>query len=237
LRDPLGYLRRLQQRVHPEAGSRGKDLYLVVEKILSSGESLPAEWPVHGTTGYDFLNAVNGLFVDASNLPELENIYADFINERIKFSDLAYRKKKQVMDSILAVEMRSLGRYLAVLAAHDRYARELPRQELTRALVEATACLEPYRTYIRGFEVRLQEKTPIEKALREAQQRSPGIDPACFRFLREVLLLLPRSPLAPGAAGIPAGICHGLAAVHRSNHRKRSRGFGSLRLQPTHFSE
>jgi (1->4)-alpha-D-glucan 1-alpha-D-glucosylmutase len=197
LRDPLGYLRRLQQRVHPEAGSRGKDLYLVVEKILTTGEGLPAEWPVHGTTGYDFLNAVNGLFVDAANLPELENIYADFINERIRFADLAYRKKKQVMDSVLAVEMRSLGRYLSVLGAHDRYARELPRQELTRALVETTACLEPYRTYIRGFEVRLQEKIPIEKALREAQQRNPGIDPACFRFLREVLLLLPGPHLLP----------------------------------------
>jgi (1->4)-alpha-D-glucan 1-alpha-D-glucosylmutase len=197
LRDPLGYLRRLQQRIHPDAGSRDKNLFLVVEKILSAGESLPAEWPVHGTTGYDFLNAVNGLFVDASNLPELENIYANFISERIQFSDLAYKKKKQVMGSILAVEMRSLGRYLSVLAADDRYARELPRQELTRALVETTACLEPYRTYIRGFEMKLQEKLPIEKALREARQRNPDVDPACFRFLREVLLLLPGVHLLP----------------------------------------
>jgi len=191
LRDPLGYLRRLQQRVHPEADARSRDLYLVVEKILSPGENLPAEWPVHGTTGYDFLNAVNGLFVDASQLPELDNIYSDFISERIRFSDLAYKKKKQVMDSLLAVEMRTLGRYLGVLAANDRYARELPRQELTRTLVEVTACLEPYRTYIRGFEIKPQEKVPIEKALKEAQQRNPGIDPACFRFVREVLLLLP----------------------------------------------
>jgi (1->4)-alpha-D-glucan 1-alpha-D-glucosylmutase len=191
LRDPLGYLRRLQQRVHPEADARSRDLYLVVEKILSPGENLPAEWPVHGTTGYDFLNAVNGLFVDASKLPELDNIYADFISERIRFSDLAYKKKKQVMDSLLAVEMRTLGRYLGVLAANDRYARELSRQELTRTLVEVTACLEPYRTYIRGFEIKLQEKVPIEKALKEAQQRNPNIDPACFRFVREVLLLLP----------------------------------------------
>ncbi len=197
LRDPLGYLRRLQQRVHPEAGSRGKDLYLVVEKILSPGENLPTEWPVHGTTGYDFLNVVNGIFVDASRLPELENIYSDFINERIRFSDLAYKKKKQVMDSLLAVEMRTLGRYLGVLAANDRYARELTRQELTRALVEVTACLEPYRTYIRGFEIKPQEKAPIEKALREAQLRNPNTDPACFRFVRQVLLLLPGPHLLP----------------------------------------
>jgi (1->4)-alpha-D-glucan 1-alpha-D-glucosylmutase len=197
LRDPLGYLRRLQERAHPEAGSRGRDLYLVVEKILSEGESLPAEWPVHGTTGYDFLNAVNGLFVDAMKLPELEDVYSNFISERIDFSDLAYRKKKQVMDSILSVEMRSLGRYLAILAAQDRYARELSRQELTRALIETTACLPYYRTYIRGFEVKAQDKVPIEKAIREAQRRNPKLDQACFTFLREVLLLLPGPHLLP----------------------------------------
>jgi (1->4)-alpha-D-glucan 1-alpha-D-glucosylmutase len=197
LRDPLGYLRRLQERAHPEPGSRSRDLYLVVEKILSDGENLPTEWPVHGTTGYDFLNAVNGLFVDAKNLAELEDIYAEFINERINFSDLAYKKKKQVMDSILAVEMRSLGRYLGILAAQDRYAREISRHELTRALVEVTACLQHYRTYIRGFELKTQDKTPIEKALREAQQRNAKMQPACFTFLREVLLLLPGPHLLP----------------------------------------
>ena len=197
LRDPLGYLRRLQERAHPEAGSRGRDLYLVVEKILSENEALPPEWPVHGTTGYDFLNAVNGLYVEAKNLPELESTYAEFINERIDFADLAYRKKKQVMDNLLAVEMRTLGRYLSILAAQDRYARELPRQELTRALIEVTACLAHYRSYIRGFEVKAQDKLPIEKALREAQQRNIKIDPACFAFLREVLLLLPKPHLLP----------------------------------------
>jgi (1->4)-alpha-D-glucan 1-alpha-D-glucosylmutase len=197
LRDPLGYLRRLQERAHPAPGSRAKDLYVVVEKILSTGESLPSEWPVHGTTGYDYLNALNGLFVDSGNLPALEDTYARFISERIHYPDRAYKKKKQVMQSLLAVEMRSLGRYLGILAAQDRYARDLSRDDLTRALVEVTACLEPYRTYIRGFEVRQQERIPIDKAIREAQRRNSTMDPACFRFLREVLLLLPGPHLLP----------------------------------------
>jgi len=198
LRDPLGYLRRLQERLHgSESNGRRKDFYVVVEKILSEGESLPAEWPVHGTTGYDFLNALNGLFVDASNLPSLEDAYSRFISERIHYPDLAYRKKKQVMDSLLPVEMRTLGRYLSVLAERDRYARELSREELTRALVETTACLTPYRTYIRGFEMKPQEKLAIENALREAQRRNPATDAECFRFLLEVLLLQPGSHLVP----------------------------------------
>ncbi len=198
LRDPLGYLRRLQERLHAgQNNGRSKDFYVVVEKILSEREGLPAEWPVHGTTGYDFMNALNGLFVDASNLPALENAYAEFISERIHYPDLAYRKKKQVMDSLLAVEMRTLGRYLSVLAEQDRYARELSRDELTRALVETTACLTPYRTYIRGFEVKPPDKLAIENAAREAQRRNSGIKPEYFRFLLEVLLLQPGSHLLP----------------------------------------
>jgi len=198
LRDPLGYLRRLQERIRTgENNGRPKDFYVVVEKILSEGEALPEEWPVHGTTGYDFLNAVNSLFVDKGNLPALEDVYSRFIDERICYPDLAYRKKKQVMDSLLSVEMRTLGRYLSVLAEQDRYARELSREELTRALVETTACLTPYRTYIRGFEIERQERLAIERAVREAQRRNPDASAECFRFLLEVLLLQPGSHLLP----------------------------------------
>src|SRR4029077_3982404 len=167
------------------------------EKILSPGESLPSEWPVHGTTGYDFMNAVNNIFVDSTNLPALEKTYSEFISERISYPELAYRKKKQVMQSLLAVEMRTLGRYLSVLAEQDRYARELSREELTRALVETTACLTPYRTYIRGFEIERQERLAIERAVREAQRRNPDASAECFRFLLEVLLLQPGLHLLP----------------------------------------
>jgi (1->4)-alpha-D-glucan 1-alpha-D-glucosylmutase len=198
LRDPLGYLRRLQEKTHPaENNSRLKDFYVVVEKILSPGESLPSEWPVHGTTGYDFMNAVNNIFVDPTNLPALENTYSEFISERISYLDLAYRKKKQVMQSLLAVEMRSLGRYLSVLAEQDRYARELSREQLTRTLIETTACLEPYRTYVRGFDVKPQDRTAILNALNEAKRRNPSIEPAYFSFLQEVLLLEPGPHLLP----------------------------------------
>ena len=198
LRDPLGYLRRLQERLHAgQNNGRTKDFYVVVEKILSEEESLPTEWPVHGTTGYDFMNALNGLFVDASNMPAVENAYAQFIREHIHYPDLAYRKKKQVMDSLLSVEMRTLGRYLSVLSEQDRYARELSRDELTRALVETTASLTLYRTYIRGFELKPQDKLAIENAVQEAQRRNSAIKPEYFHFLLEVLLLQPGPHLLP----------------------------------------
>ena len=59
LYDPLGYLMRLRRDL--------PDTYLVVEKILAFDEDLPAEWPVQGSTGYEFLNYVNGIFCARAN--------------------------------------------------------------------------------------------------------------------------------------------------------------------------
>jgi len=202
LRDPLGYLRRLQERLHggeehrsPAANPAHRAVsvenafYVVVEKILAEQESLRREWPVSGTTGYQFLNFVNGLFVDERHARALDGAYARFVGRSINYEDLVYTKKKQVMASLLAVEIRALGRYLSVLAERDRYARELPRQQLTLALVEITACLGVYRTYIRSFEVAAEDRRHIEGALQRAEQRDPTLNPLALRFLRQVLLL------------------------------------------------
>jgi (1->4)-alpha-D-glucan 1-alpha-D-glucosylmutase len=197
LRDPLGYLRRLQEKFHSDEKNARRNFYVVVEKILSEGEALPSEWPVHGTTGYDFLNALNGLFVDASRLAVLREAYARFTNQRISYPDLVYQKKKQVMETLLPVEMRTLGRYLSVLAKQDRYARELAYEDLTRALIETTACLALYRTYIRGFDIRPSDRRYIHQALQEAQRRNPSLNSACFDFVRQVLLLEPGAHVFP----------------------------------------
>jgi (1->4)-alpha-D-glucan 1-alpha-D-glucosylmutase len=203
LRDPEGYLRRLQDRTRgtPANGeaSHSEDLpfYVVLEKIFSPGEELHPHWPVQGTTGYDFLNALNGLFVDNAGLTELDKSYRDFVQSNLAYDDLVYLKKKQVMATILSVEIRSLGHYLGILALADRYAREIPRDDLTRALVETTACLPVYRTYLRDFEVPSADRKFIETALNEAQRRNPHLAPAAFAWLRELLLLEPAVQVLP----------------------------------------
>jgi (1->4)-alpha-D-glucan 1-alpha-D-glucosylmutase len=193
LRDPEGYLRRLQERLAGNSAqsdtSKAGTSYLVVEKILAKDEALPATWPVAGTTGYDFLNQLNGLFVDGRNMRQLDRIYRHFSNLKTPYRDLVYEKKKQVMSNLMAVEMYSLGRDLSLLAENDRYARELPRWCLTEALIETVACLPIYRTYIRGTQVNNLEGEYISKALAEAEKRNPRIDRHCFAFLRDVLLL------------------------------------------------
>ena len=97
LYDPGQYFSRVQQRLaqrleaSPE--SSAKPFYLLIEKILAHDEHLP-DWPIHGTTGYDFANLVNGLFVDARGEPMLSKTYAAFIGENMLFSDVLYRAKK-----------------------------------------------------------------------------------------------------------------------------------------------
>ncbi len=198
LRDPHGYLRRLQERV---GGSAGDDshppFYVLVEKILAYGEKLPHEWPIYGATGYAFLNAINGLFVASDGGKKLHQIYESFIGDTIRYEDLVYEKKKQVMTSLLAVEMRSLSHYLAILAEQDRYARDLSRGDLANALTETTACFPVYRSYIRGFSVSAEERRYIERALECARRRNPGLASQCFDFIADVLLLRERGHVQP----------------------------------------
>jgi (1->4)-alpha-D-glucan 1-alpha-D-glucosylmutase len=191
LRDPLAYLKRLQERVAAEDGVEpGGEAYVLVEKILARNEDLPNDWPVAGTTGYDYLNFANRVLVEPQGAKEIERIYSHFIGRNPKFSEVLYHKKKLVMGTILGVEMRSLGRQLGELAAQARYARDLPRHELTEALVETTACFAVYRTYIRNLDLPPEATKVLEGALAQARLRKPGLNPQCFDFLRDVLLLL-----------------------------------------------
>jgi (1->4)-alpha-D-glucan 1-alpha-D-glucosylmutase len=190
LRDPLAYLNKLQERLAANDPQADAPSYVLVEKILAPRESLPEDWPVSGTTGYDYLNRANGIFVNPEGAPLLDEIYAYFIGRRQDFADVLYQKKKLVMNTLFGVEMRTLGRHLAELAAQDRYARELERRFLIDALIEVTACLPVYRTYIRNMEVPAQAIRQIDDAVEAARQKAPQFTPGYFNFLREVLLLL-----------------------------------------------
>ncbi len=189
LRDPVSYLNRLQERLSAEENRSGTQSYVLVEKILARGEEIPEDWPVSGTTGYDYTNAVNGVFVEPEGAGQIERIYSEFIGRNQDFADILYQKKKLVMATLLGVEMRSLGRQLTELAALDRYARELDRPQLINALIEVTACMGIYRTYVRNVELPPAAMQYIEEAVTQARSRAPHLSAASFDFVREVLLL------------------------------------------------
>src|SRR6266481_2320619 len=198
LRDPLAYLNRLREQLGKESGSgEPREVPIYVEKILARRERLPREWPSAGTTGYDFLNALNSVFVDPKGAKCIEEVYDSFVGKKLVYEDLLYQKKKLVMSTLLGVEMRSLGHQLALLADKDRYARDLSRSDLTQALFETTAHMPIYRTYTRNLEVSREDAKVIEQAIEEALARKFYLQPAHFDFIGDVLLVRNRSHLLP----------------------------------------
>ncbi|HLJ13576.1 MAG TPA: malto-oligosyltrehalose synthase [Bryobacteraceae bacterium] len=189
LNDPLDYLRSIQQSVDPRGSAQA--LYLVVEKILGAGEELPADWPVSGTTGYDFLNALNGVFVRPDGLCALKKIYDRRTGNEKTYAEMMYEAKREVIQRLFRGEISMLARSLAKVAAEDRMGRDVLLSELMEVLVEVTACLPVYRTYTRDFTVSRSDREHIEKALRVARERTreEQLSPAAFEFVRRVLLL------------------------------------------------
>jgi (1->4)-alpha-D-glucan 1-alpha-D-glucosylmutase len=190
--DPGGYLRRLQNRLSerekaPTAGEG--EFYVVVEKILAEGEFLPREWPVAGTTGYDFLDRVNGLFIEPYGLEELKHIYARFTHFEGALSEVVYDQKKLVLETLFGGEVEALGHHLGFLAEQDRQARDISRNDLQRTLKEVIACLPHYRTYIRTFEVSPQDRACLEQGLTAARQQHPSLNPKALDLVRRMLLL------------------------------------------------
>jgi (1->4)-alpha-D-glucan 1-alpha-D-glucosylmutase len=191
LYDPLGYLQRLQSHLAPggKAPADRENLYVVVEKILAADEPLPPDWPVAGTTGYDFLNTLNGLFIDAPGFQEVQQVYNSFVKSDLPRSELIDQKKMLIMETLFQGELETLGYILSLLAEQDRQARDVPRKELQRIIAKVIARLPVYRTYIRSFEVSPRDRACLEQVIEEVRTRHPSLDPTALDFVRRVLLL------------------------------------------------
>jgi len=198
LRDPAGYLARLRQALAGVVSVDASKTYVLVEKILAPGEQLPEDWLVAGTTGYDYMNYLQGPFVQTDGARRIEAMYRQFVGKISDFGTLVYEKKKLVMSSLLRVEMRGLTRHLAELAAKDRYARNIPWSDLHEVLTETTACMPVYRTYIRSLDVPQEAREVIGRALAGAQTKRPQLSGACVDFLRDVLTLTNPPHIVPG---------------------------------------
>jgi (1->4)-alpha-D-glucan 1-alpha-D-glucosylmutase len=169
---------------------RKHPLYAVVEKILEPGEELPDEWPVDGTSGYDFTNQVNGLFIDQSNERAFDRIYLRFVGQVADVDTLIYQSKKLIMHNALSSEVNVLTHLLGEISSSDRRARDFTLKTLRDSIRETIACFPVYRTYIdeRG-EYTARDKEYIEFAIRKAKRLNPGMSDRVFDFLRDTLEL------------------------------------------------
>jgi (1->4)-alpha-D-glucan 1-alpha-D-glucosylmutase len=163
---------------------------IVVEKILTRDEPIPGDWPIDGTVGYEFLNAINGLFVEPKSSASILATYRDFTGESIRSGEVLFDAKRLITRSSLASERNLLARRLARIAARDRRSRDLTRAELGRALGTIMATFPVYRTYLRpGHPASARDRRVIEKAVGRARQRNPTIDESVFAFVRAILLM------------------------------------------------
>ncbi len=192
LKDPAAYFRHLQESCLAALQTRDGRFYVVVEKILEAGERLRADWSVSGTTGYDFLNVVNGLFVARQTEQFFSTIYFRFLRQGAQhFHDLANSTKKMVMLISLASEVNELGYLLRDIASSDRRHRDFTLNSLTFVIREVIAALGVYRTYIdpETGAASAEDRLAIEQAVAEAKHRNPRTDPSIFDFVGDTLLL------------------------------------------------
>jgi len=163
---PRGYLERLRS-LAPEA-------FLVVEKVLAPGEALP-DWPVQGTTGYDFLNGLNALFCRKANEKAMTALYGRFARSALSYPELVIEKKRLILDRHMAGDLDNLVHRLQKLARYYRYGSDLTHHGLYRALGEVLVQLPVYRTYTAPGELREADLDCLRQTLSRAREENPGL--------------------------------------------------------------
>ncbi|HEX8750196.1 MAG TPA: malto-oligosyltrehalose synthase, partial [Nitrospira sp.] len=190
LYDPGRYLRQLRELTRPESDDAHAPFFIVVEKILGKDEPLPEAWPIQGTTGYDFLNQVNGLFVAGFHEKAFTDLYAKFIDREEVYADQVYASKQLIMRASMSSELNVLGHQLNGISERDRRSRDFTLNNLTFAIREIIACFPVYRTYVtEGPEpVADRDRAYIHMAVARAKRRNPAISGQVFDFIRSILL-------------------------------------------------
>jgi (1->4)-alpha-D-glucan 1-alpha-D-glucosylmutase len=183
LRDPLEYFRRLRDAA--------PDAWIVGEKILEPGEFLRAEWPIAGTSGYDFLNVALNLLVKPEGVAELTTIYAEFTDRSTDFHAIAHDKKLAVTQEALGSDVNRLTSIFVNICETNRNQRDYTRAEIRRAIREVAACFKVYRTYVvpSRNEITAEDREIITAATGCAKANRSDIDGGLFDFLRDVLTM------------------------------------------------
>jgi (1->4)-alpha-D-glucan 1-alpha-D-glucosylmutase len=196
--DPLKYFQDLQAQAPPPGGIVNRSangvrrhLYVAAEKILVKNEELRTTWAIEGTTGYGFLNLLNGVFVDGSRKHVFQRLYRQFTGWSQSYADLIYESKRLVMQVSMSSELNVLSRRLDRISEQHRRSRDFTLESLRDALREVIACFPVYRTYIQGDTKHPddQDDRNIRIAIKAARRRNPATSGSVFDFIQDLLLL------------------------------------------------
>ncbi|MGH9372680.1 MAG: malto-oligosyltrehalose synthase, partial [Vicinamibacterales bacterium] len=195
--DPGSYFQSLQElaarewRVAREPDRDGRPdrpLYVLAEKILSGREHLLRRWAVHGTTGYNYLNDLNGLYIDSSRAKIVRRAYAKLTGRTESFDDVLYWSKRLIIETAMASELTVLAHMLDRIAESSRKSRDFTRDSLRDVIVEVVACFPVYRTYVDADGWTPEDRAVLGRAIARAQRRNPAMEGSIFDFFREVML-------------------------------------------------
>ena len=195
-----------------------RPLYMVVEKILGVHEALREDWPVYGTSGYDFLNVLNGLFIDATQRGALTRIYREWTQDPRSFTDVVYDAKRFIMQVSLSSEVHMLAYQLDRLAQKHRRSRDFTFNSLRHTLQEVIACFPVYRSYIATDELQPDDRRHVQQAVSRAQRKNPAVSSELFAFVRDMLCSSIRRSASDDRAGRAAALCGQVPASDRSGH-------------------
>jgi (1->4)-alpha-D-glucan 1-alpha-D-glucosylmutase len=195
--DPARYFHMLQElaadalgqpRDPEREGRPDRPLYVLAEKILSGREELPRRWAVHGTTGYNYLNDLNGIYVDAGRAKQMRRTYAKLTGHSEPFEEALYVCKRLIIETSMASEMNVLAHMFDRIAQSSRRSRDFTRESLRDVLTEVVACFPVYRTYVDEDGWTPEDRKVVEQAIALARRRNPAMEATLFDFFREVML-------------------------------------------------
>jgi (1->4)-alpha-D-glucan 1-alpha-D-glucosylmutase len=188
--DPAEYFRRLQTGCQT-ARATTRPFYVATEKILLGSETLRSDWDIEGTTGYDFLRSVNGLFVDARGRRPFRRLFEVFTRTHPAAEDLMYECKKLILQTSMSGELSVLAGKLDRISEQHRWSRDFTFASLRHVLRETIACFPIYRTYITGRVDRPdpEDERHIREAINRARRRNQSTEESLFEFLEKLLLL------------------------------------------------
>src|SRR6516165_7883466 len=170
LLDPKQYLQRLREHAP-------RPFYLVVEKILARHEALREDWPVEGTTGYEFANLVRGLLIDPAGEESVTRAYTTFTGEHRAFDEIVRDCKSRIMLNEMASELNVLARDASRIGRQNPRTADFTRNILQRALKEIVACFPVYRTYVDdAAEPTEADRRDIDWAVAQARRNEPDLD-------------------------------------------------------------
>jgi len=187
LRDPVQYFQRLRRLIRGAQGT--KPFYMVIEKILGEDEKLPAFSGVHGTTGYEWMNAITQVLVDGDGLEPLGEIFRQISSQSPKLEPILKEAKRRVLETLLTSEFTVLTRLLARIASGHYSTRDYSADSLRQALELYVLHFPVYRTYLTSSGPTAHDRALIAQTIEKARADWFAADDGIFDFLRDTLTM------------------------------------------------